>query len=102
MGFHVSCDGIQLLREISASPNEFLEEPYSLYIIALATSIDDDVLEWLIENEISFDSLMGPLGAFFLFYNDARFKTRFSLKSLKKKFGQVMTQLILHWRVMSC
>lgn len=85
MGFHVSCDGIQLLREISASPNEFLEEPYSLYIIALATSIDDDVLEWLIENEISFDSLMGPLGAFFLFYNDARFKTRFFPKKLEEK-----------------
>jgi hypothetical protein len=76
MGFHISCSGVELLNGLRKDASNFLREPYSLYFIALATGVDDEVLKWLHEHEMQLDSLSGPCAAFLLFYNEARLMTK--------------------------
>jgi hypothetical protein len=71
MGFHVNCRGADLLHGLRASARALLGEPYSLYLIALATQVDDAALEWLHKYEMQLDSLTGPYAAFLMFYNRA-------------------------------
>lgn len=75
MGFHVRCSGAELLRKLQDA-DRFMEGPYALYIIALATIIDDAALDWLMKYEMAFDSMTGPFAAFFLFYNEALLETQ--------------------------
>jgi hypothetical protein len=74
MGFHVGCPGAALLQRLTTDPEEFLGAPYAVYVIALATSIDDHALRWIQEYNMALDSLFGPLGAFMLFYNEAHLR----------------------------
>lgn len=74
MGYRVDCPGVELLNRLRVDPDGFLGEPFSLYIIALATQIDDRALGWLRKYEMQLDSLCGPYAAFFLFYNHAQFE----------------------------
>ena len=76
MGYHVLCPGADLLNELSKDGEKLLGAPYPLYIIALATMIDDEALEWLLKYEMAFDSITGQCAAFMLFYNEANLKAR--------------------------
>lgn len=71
MGYHVRCSGADLLRQLSTDADKLLGAPYALYIIALATQVDEEVLEWLLKFRSALDSLTGPFAAFMLFYNEA-------------------------------
>lgn len=74
MGFHVSCSGADFIKELSQDANGFFGEPHALYMIGLATVVDEDALEWFLDYEMAFDSLTGHFAAFVLFYNRARLK----------------------------
>src|SRR5689334_6282511 len=75
MGFYVTCPGADLLKQMSENADGLLGEPYALYIIALATYIDDEALQWISDYATAFDSLTGPFGVFLLFYNEASVAT---------------------------
>jgi hypothetical protein len=76
MGFHVICSGADLLRQLRRQPELLLGAPYAFYVFILATTIDDKVLTWLHKYEMQLDSLFGPYGAFFVFYNEARLQAK--------------------------
>lgn len=75
MGFHLKCSGADLLKHLNKDAYKFLDAPYGLYIVALASYIDDDVLEWIIKYEMALDSITGHFAAFLLFYNEASLNT---------------------------
>nr|VFJ63161.1 MAG: hypothetical protein BECKDK2373C_GA0170839_11048 [Candidatus Kentron sp. DK] len=72
MGFHVCCSGADVLQELNEDATRFLGEPFALYLVALATEIDDKAVEWLHKYERTLDSLCGPYAGFLLFYNEAK------------------------------
>ena len=73
MGFAVHCEGADLIRNFQKSEDDVLGRRYPLYIIALATEIDDEAIKWLAEYSRAIDSLTGQAIAFITFYNSARF-----------------------------
>lgn len=87
MGFYVICSGADLLKQLNKDADKFLGEPYALYIVALATNIDDKALKWLIEYEMDFDSITGSYAAFLLFYNEALLNTKTPLAWFNHEIG---------------
>lgn len=73
MGLAVNCQGADLLRELNSDKNFFLRQ-YPLYVIALATEMDDEAIKWLVEYGRVLDSLTGEHIAFVTFYNSVRFR----------------------------
>jgi hypothetical protein len=72
MGWAVDCEGADLIRALRATEDSVLGRRYALYIIALATEIDDQAIKWLSDYGRSIDSLTGPAVAFIVFYNSAK------------------------------
>ena len=71
MGYRVRCPGVDLLNQLSRDAVGFLGKPYALYVVALATVVDDEALKWLADYETALDSVTGPYAAFLLFFNEA-------------------------------
>lgn len=92
MGFRVRTTGIDLVWHLRNNVKKLFGHEYSLYIIALATEVDDEALAGLIKNERAIDSLTGEDIAFITFYNSVRFfvdpadaPKAYSYKSLLRK-----------------
>lgn len=73
MGFSITCEGADLLKSLRINEDSVLGRRYPLYIIALATEVDDNAIRWLSENGRALDSVTGSFIAFLIFYNSARF-----------------------------
>ena len=76
MGFGISCKGADLLKSLKQDEASVLGRIYPLYIITLATEVDDTEIEWLTKNGRALDSLTGDLIAFLVFYNSAKFSAK--------------------------
>lgn len=76
VGFHVTCSGADFLSRLSRDANGFFGEPHALYMIGLATVVDETAIKWFVDHEMALDSVTGPFAAFVLFYNEARFSVR--------------------------
>ncbi|TLN27245.1 hypothetical protein FDZ71_00175 [bacterium] len=61
-----------MVKKLSRDATRLLREPFALYIVALATTVDAQALEWLWKWQMAFDSMSGPSVAFLFFYNEAR------------------------------
>jgi archaellum component FlaC len=67
------CTGAELLNYISNNEKELFGRQYLLYIIALATTVDDVAIRWLCRNARAIDSLTGESIAFIVFYDSLKF-----------------------------
>ena len=75
MGFAVHCTGADLLERLKRDEDSLLGRRYPLYIIALATEVDDEAIQWLADYGRAMDSLTGEQIAFIVFYNSLCFRT---------------------------
>ena len=74
MTFYYNCPGADLLRQLTNGAIRLPDEPYQLGVIALATTVDDDVLRHLVQFKKILDAAMAPYGAFLIFFNQAILK----------------------------
>jgi len=65
-------DGEELARRLRGGEGFPLGRPYALYVIALATEIDEAELAWLKKYSRAIDSLTGRAIAFVLFFNSLK------------------------------
>ncbi len=73
MGFGVNCRGADLLNQLKTSEDKLLGRRFPLYIIALATEVDEEALEWIVKYGHAIDSLTSNSIAFITFYNSVNF-----------------------------
>ena len=66
----------RLLRRLKANPAGVFPRPYKGYLLFLAGSADQPVLDWLARNMIALDSLTGEDIAFGVFARSYRFKLK--------------------------
>ncbi|MFG3690563.1 hypothetical protein [Micromonospora sp. NPDC047740] len=74
MGVYLEITSMGDLAEMISNSGRFIGRPYGAYIIALATIVDEEALDWLYEYKEAMDSLTAELVAFMLFYNEAELK----------------------------
>jgi len=87
MGYRVDLRGPDLVLELRRNAAELFGKEYLIYIVALATALDDSALVWLKDHEQQIDSLTGDHIAFVTFYNSVRFRkgeTPFRALSFKR------------------
>jgi len=70
MGYLVD-SGLDVLKNLRANQDKVFGRRYALYIITLATEIDNEAIDWLIKYGRVIDSLVGHAVAFITFYNTA-------------------------------
>ena len=87
MGFGINSKGTDLFDRLS-SKEEFQDKLYGLYVIGLATKVDDESIKWFWNFGSPMDSLTGDNVAFFLFYNSLKFEgsTNYPSKYAEKDF----------------
>jgi hypothetical protein len=69
MGWAVQWSGQDLAKALREDSSGILGRPYAMYIVALATEVDLDALNWLREYGRAIDSLTGADVAFLTFCN---------------------------------
>jgi hypothetical protein len=85
MGWAVNCHGADLVGMLRADEESVLGRMYGLYIVALATEIDDEAITWLYEYGRAIDSLTGEAIAFLVFYNGAHFYAHANTLSAERR-----------------
>ena len=80
MGYRFSVEIVngthRLLRRLKANPAGVFPRPYKGYLLFLAGSADQPVLDWLARNMIALDSLTGEDIAFGVSARSYRFKLK--------------------------
>ncbi|MEV4536488.1 hypothetical protein AB0J82_22140 [Asanoa sp. NPDC049518] len=90
MGYYMEIASMGDLNEMISNSGRFFGRPYGAYIIALATRVDEEALEWLYDYREAMDSLTGELVAFVLFYNEAELKIESSTGDFGRNHPAVM------------
>lgn len=96
MGFGVGCEGVELLNSLRTNEDIVFGRRYPLYIIALATEVDDDAIKWLTKYARAIDSLTGKSIAFIIFYNSVRLYATANTFYKKAPIDQEGTEKIFH------
>jgi len=69
MGYSVKWSGTDLVRTLHNDSTYILGRPFAMYVVALATEVDRDALDWLRQYGRAIDSLTGADVAFLTFCN---------------------------------
>ncbi|MGW7724947.1 hypothetical protein ACWGJ6_16530 [Streptomyces canus] len=69
MGYDVMWTGEDLHRQLRKDSLRILDRPFAAFVVALATEVDREALEWLTEYRMAIDSATGPEVAFITFCN---------------------------------
>ncbi|MFI5967724.1 hypothetical protein ACIA8J_36875 [Streptomyces asoensis] len=71
MGYSVRWSGDDLYRLLRTDSSRVLDYPFAAFVVALATEVDREALDWLDTYRRAIDSVTGPEVAFLTFYNTA-------------------------------
>jgi hypothetical protein len=69
VGYSVQWSGMDLVGALHENSTKILGRPYAMYVVALATEVDQDALDWLSQYGRAVDSLTGADVAFLTFCN---------------------------------
>ncbi|MFB6629578.1 hypothetical protein ACFCWY_06785 [Streptomyces sp. NPDC056362] len=76
MGYTVSWTGEDLHELLRTDDHRILDYPFAAFVVALATEIDRDALDWLRTYRRAVDSVTGPAVAFLTFSNASLHRMR--------------------------